>query len=233
MGTADLFEDYHDACFKLHNKFSEQEYERQYIDFKNNYADILPGDKKARILDVGSGAGHFLYCLKKAGYDNYLGIDISKQQVDYCRQNVSEKAEQVDAEQFLKSKNDYYDFIMTNFVLEHVPKEKTIEFLKSIFASLKKGGALSVKVPNMGNPLALRARYVDFTHTIGFTEKSLYQVLWMSGFRDVEIRPFKQSGLANKACSAFIGLVIKKLMWYQGFVAPKIITPVLIGVARK
>jgi hypothetical protein len=85
----------------------------------------------------------------------------------------------------------------------------------------------------MGNPCALRLRYADFTHEIGFTDKSLQQVLWIAGFRDIRVLPAPDQGLLNKVVAGAIRFFIRKIMWYQGFVAPEILTPVLIGVVKK
>jgi len=49
-------------------------------------------------------------------------------------------------------------------------------------------GRLIVKVVNSANPITGAAsRYVDFTHTVGFTEESLAQVLRMAGFVALEM----------------------------------------------
>jgi hypothetical protein len=58
----------------------------------------------------------------------------------------------------------------------------------------------------MGNPFSLRVRYMDFTHEIGFTEHSLYEVLYMAGFR--KIRVFG----AREPCGRGIKAGIMKLM---------------------
>ena len=40
----------------------------------------------------------------------------------------------------------------------------------------------------MANPYVNTAgRYIDFTHEIGFTEKSMRQILRATGYRDIEI----------------------------------------------
>ena len=80
-----LFEDYFDSIFSHSNVFSKGEYENSFLQFDLNYGNFMPRQKEARILDVGCGTGHFLYYLAKKGYDNYLGIDLSPQQVDFCR----------------------------------------------------------------------------------------------------------------------------------------------------
>ncbi len=233
MNKDTLFEDYFDSIFGNSNKFTESEYEDHSAKFDNLYKDFLPEDKSINILDVGSGAGHFLYFLKKKGFFDFYGIDLSQQQVDFCKEKVSERVECADAFDFLKDKENTYDFITSHDVLEHMQKDKVVPFLKLLHASLKPQGQLFLRVPNMGNPLALRLRYVDFTHNVGFTEKSLRQVLWLGGFRNIQMLPWKLTGFMNRVVSGAIFFCLRKLMWYQGMVASQILTPNLICVAKK
>ena len=58
-----------------------------------------------------------------------------------------------------------------------------MDALIKMHACLKRGGFLYVKTPNMANPFVNTAgRYIDFTHEVGFTEKSLRQVIEAAGY---------------------------------------------------
>ncbi len=171
--------------------------------------------------------------LNKKGYNNFSGLDISSQQIKFCKENISEKVIESDAFEFLRNKDNLYDMIVANDLLEHLPKDKVIDFLTLAFKALKTNGKLILKTPNLGNPFAVRLRYVDFTHEIGFTEKSLYQVLWIAGFRNIRMLPFKGSRTVHKMIAGVIYFIIRKVMCHQGFVAPDILTPLLVGVATK
>ena len=46
--------------------------------------------------------GHFLYFLKKMGYSNFIGIDISSQQVDFVREYITNNVILADGFDFLK-----------------------------------------------------------------------------------------------------------------------------------
>lgn len=235
----EFFDEYFSSIFSHSNVFSKKEYENSFAQFELNYGGFISPDQDPNILDIGCGAGHFLYYLEKKGCTHFRGIDISSQQVDFCREHVSEKVEKADAFIYLKDKKDTYDTIVANDLLEHIPKEEIIAFLKLARAALKDKGIFLMRIPNMGNPLALYSRYRDFTHEVGFTDRSLYQVLWTAGFRDIQIFPYKsfpvrtfkrsvESGLAR-----LTGFVLTKIFQIQGYVAPPILTPLLIGVARK
>ena len=233
MEQNNFFEEYFDSIFSHSNVFSKKEYEEHFLDYEINYGKFLPKDKDAKILDIGCGAGHFLYFLNKKGYENFQGIDISSQQVDFCKKNISEQVEKADIHDFLENKDNLYDAIAANDLLEHIPKDKTIRFLILANKALKANGVFLIKTPNLGNPFAIFSRYKDFTHTIGFTEKSLYQILWVAGFRNIQILPFQERGFARKAFVGLIHFFLRKLFWYQGFVAPGILSPVLVAVAKK
>ena len=233
MEDKTIYEEYFDSIFRRSNLFSKKEYEQHCREYELNYAQFLPSGKQAKFIDVVCGAGHFLYYLKNKGYEDYLGIDISAQQIEFCKKNISQRVEKADSFEFLKNRENFYNLIVANDVLEHTPKDKVILLLKSTYKSLKPGGVFLMKTPNLGNPFCLRLRYADFTHDIGLTEKSLYQVLWIAGFRNIQILPLKEKGIKRKIVSRFIRFCTRKIMWYQGFVAPKIMTPLLVAIGKK
>src|SRR5437762_12431311 len=54
----------------------------------------LPADRKSQVLEIGCGLGHFLYFLKKQGY-NHWGIDIGHEQIEVCREQITRQVEWV------------------------------------------------------------------------------------------------------------------------------------------
>jgi len=148
----------------------------------------LPRDKEARILDLGCGAGEFVEYLRHLGYSNVSGIDYSPEQVAWCRERGLEQVTQVrDTQAYLRERKGAIDCIVMNNVLEHVPKADIIPLLTLIRETLPPGGSLIIQVPNMANVFGLAARYLDFTHEVGFTEHSLRQVLVASGYEEPEV----------------------------------------------
>ena len=227
------FDEYYDSVFKHSNTFTKAEYEEHYAFYEMNYEKLLPSDSTSNILDIGCGTGHFLYFLKRKKYQNFLGVDVSKQQVDFCKKNVTERVQHHDTFDYLENKKNAFDVIVANDLIEHIPKDRIIPLLILIKEALTSTGVFIARTPNLGNPFSLRLRYADFTHEVGLTEKSLYQVLWSAGFRDIQIIPRQEKSVRERLMSGVIQFCISKLMWYQGFVAPKILSPVLICAARK
>ena len=238
-GRKKLFNEYFSSIFSHSNVFSKKEYENSSTQFELNFKPFLPSARNAQILDVGCGAGHFLYYLKKKGYTDFLGIDISRQQMDFCKKNISPRIEQADAFEYLKDKKKAFDVVVANDLLEHIPKQEIIPFLKMANTALKESGVFLMRTPNMGNPFAVYSRYKDFTHEVGFTDRSLYQVFWTAGFREILVRPFQNypvrtfKRIVESSIARLTRFILTKLFQFQGFTAPRVLTPLLMGVAWK
>jgi 2-polyprenyl-3-methyl-5-hydroxy-6-metoxy-1,4-benzoquinol methylase len=156
------------------------------------YADWLPARRDARLLDLGCGGGEFLEYLATRGYTHCEGIDLSGEQVQRCiERGLGRVAHVESAESFLESRPSSFDCVTMNDVLEHLPKERCIPVLREIRAALTDTGTLVVKVPNLSSAFGPVARYLDFTHELGFTEHSLRQVLHAAGYKSVELRTSK------------------------------------------
>lgn len=233
-----IYDEYFESGFKYSNILDKGEYENAYGEYDMLYGKVLPDSKDARILDVGCGTGHFLYYLNKKGYQDFLGIDISPQQVEFCKKNISEKVKLADAFRFLQDKEGVYDMVVAHDVLEHILKEKTFAFLDLAYQSLNDNGVFIVRVPNMSNPFSLDSRYRDFTHETGFTEKNLYQILWIAGFRNIQISSTKIRicSFRNRVRSLLVDLLhswIRFLYYIQDFSVPNNLGKNLIVICRK
>lgn len=156
--------------------------------FRSNYLKFLPVNKAAGILDIGCGLGHFLAYVKNNNYNNFMGIDISKEQIDHCKKHVTKKVQLINnLSTFLKENNNSFDFILMNDVIEHIEKEEIIDTLSLVLASLKKNGVVVIRTVNLKNRWGMAVRYIDITHTIGFTQESMMQVMLLAGFKNVSL----------------------------------------------
>lgn len=78
------------------------------FDFLNNK---VVKKKDYKILEIGSSVGGNLNYLKKLGFKNLKGVDISKKAVNYGKENFKLDLECSDALKFLKKQNtNSYDF---------------------------------------------------------------------------------------------------------------------------
>jgi SAM-dependent methyltransferase len=155
--------------------------------FKKNYLPLLPQSKAARIVDLGTGLGHFLFFLKRAGYTNILGVDVGSEVIEFCRRRGFPVVEE-EIIHYLESHNELVDAFVVSDVMEHQQKDQMWKILELIKKRLTPGGVVLIKVPNMGNPLLGNdSRWLDITHEVGFNENSMRQVLFMAGYNNVKI----------------------------------------------
>ncbi len=161
------FDEYLESIFSSGVLLTPEEFERNAAEYDSQYGRFLPSSRDAAILDAGCGTGHFLYFLKKKGYTNFTGIDLSPQQLEYCRKNIWEKAEEADIFEYLRSRSGTFDLVVLNDVLEHIPKDKVVDLLALCRNALTTGGRLLLRTPNMGNFFSLYAQVQGFHTRVG------------------------------------------------------------------
>ncbi len=179
------FESKYDKYFK-HRNISATDYLSSYV-LPVYLKNALPVSKNSKILDIGCGLGQMLISLRKEGYTDISGIDISPEAIEYCSAN-SLKVELIsDLSSYVSNGKSEYDFIIMSHVVEHLEKNRIIDVLSLIKQRmLKPGGELVVMVPNAQSNTGCYWAYEDFTHQTLFTAGSLYFVLKSAGFEDVE-----------------------------------------------
>lgn len=173
---------------KWHNDSKEHQIKMINM-YENMIKHQLPKDKKSRILDIGCGMGFLMLTLKKLGYQNVKGIEISKEQADSCLRKNLDVTLTDDSISTLTANQEWFDIIFCMDVLEHIPINQQIPFVSAIFAALKPGGKFVCTVPNANSTLASRWRYIDWTHVTSFTEHSIDFLLKNTGFEKTDIRP--------------------------------------------
>ncbi len=107
------------------------------------------------------------------------------QQAERAQRRVSLAVHVGDVADFLEKRRAYYHVITLHDVLEHIPKEQSVSFLRVLRVGLRDDGNLVVNVPQAAGLTTAFNRYNDFTHQLVFTEMSLRQVLLMADFREV------------------------------------------------
>lgn len=226
--------------FKRAHPGNREEFEIFLRYFKKNYSRFLPKDRNASILDIGCGMGHFLYFLQQEAYKNVVGIDLSEENVNFCKSRGFEIIK-IDAFEFLEKNRKYFDCIVMNDVIEHFKKEEILRILYLIEENLSRKGIFICKTGNASDPLTgSRTRHIDFTHEVGFTEESLSQILEVSGFKQVKIYPqdiyVLKNPIVNLLAKVFAFILHKIFRFFfllQGAKTTHIFTKDIIGVARK
>lgn len=169
---------------------------------------VLPAVNCAKIIDIGCGCGQLLQDLKRRGYTETFGIDISRQAIEGCLQKGLNVQLIPSLQNFCTNSDVKYNFIILNHVLEHLDKSEIISTIQLIKTHLlAQDGALVVMVPNAQSNTGCYWAYEDFTHSTLFTTGSLFYVLKAAGFS--EIRFLDPEGLEG---TTPIVRILKKIL---------------------
>jgi 2-polyprenyl-3-methyl-5-hydroxy-6-metoxy-1,4-benzoquinol methylase len=138
--------------------------------------DWLPDDLSSPVLDIGCGAGQFVYFLTQCGYTSVTGIDVDRAQVELGRA-LGLNLHNEECLAYLRQSQAEYRLVAFLDVLEHLTDQERYAVLKSLTARLVVGGRVIMSVPNAESPVGLACRYGDVTHETAFTAVSLGQTL--------------------------------------------------------
>ncbi len=213
------------------------------------WIDEVPKD--ARILDAGCAEGHWLEALRRVGFINLTGVDLSSQLIACAKQRLGDHANLIQADllEWLPQIPDAsYDIIFFHDVLEHLPRDKAIEVLRQFHRILVPRGRLQVRVPNMASLLGAFCMAIDFTHVTHFTEYSLLQVLVVAGFERGRIEFVCQAPRLfwnPKQPQRMLLRLLNRLRWHLNntvnasfyvladFIRPTVFDPNLLVLAKK
>jgi len=181
---------------------SEYNYDYQYADIheeeqmeqrKKNWGHFFkahamyPANKDAKFLEIGCAYGVLLQHLIDEGYKNLKGVELDETLVSKTKKKGLDVT-QGDAVEFLTKTDEKFDAIYFFDVLEHIAKDKQLEFLRKAKECLAPTGFIAFSVPNALTPISGHFRYSDWTHTCAFTEQSVNFVLKNSGFSNPAVR---------------------------------------------
>jgi len=199
----------------------------------------LPTSRDAEILDVACGIGYVVEMLREAGYSNTRGIDISTTQVEVAKARGLPVV-QADVFEYLADVDETLDAIVAFDFIEHLDRDELLDFLEQALHSLRPGGRLIVKTPNASCLFGARSRYVDLTHELVFTEKSLRAAFTASGLRPLSVTGERVRPVTVKGWIRWVPAVVVRSLWKayliaelaeEGFGIPTEFN--LIGVAER
>jgi len=137
---------------------------------------------KGKLLDIGCGAGFFIACLKRYGWD-VMGVEVSEWAAKFAKEKLKLKVllgsfEDVEI-------GDLFDLITMYHILEHLPNP--LKSLKQVSRLLAADGVLIIKGPNLGGFDRIWhgknwRGYSDRTHLYHFTPKTYRMILEKAGF---------------------------------------------------
>lgn len=214
----EMFDKYISTHFSSNVDFSDAKLCLEYTSFDVNIEKYLGIKSDLRILEIGFGTGYFVKYLIDKGHHNFDAIEISKEEYEFVRHNISENVLLVeDTGAFLRKHANAYDVVVLLDVLEHIPKTEVVDLLKDVRTSLKEHGKVFIRVPNAANPLNIQILFDDFTHETYFTGRSLKQVSLMAGYSTVEINAWTEvdASLVSKIANPFSKLLGKIIQLFM------------------
>jgi len=163
--------------------------------------------KKAKIIDIGCGEGHFLNLARKKGFDVF-GIDFNENAIKVAKEKFCiENVYPYTLEEFIeKFPDEKFDFVFFFHLLEHL--EDPLNFMKNIKKILKEDGYIAFSLPNPKR-FSLHSNFReewDFPphHLTRWNEKSINKLLNITGFELIK----KEESLK---ISEILGIIMVKM----------------------
>jgi 2-polyprenyl-3-methyl-5-hydroxy-6-metoxy-1,4-benzoquinol methylase len=148
---------------------------------------LIPTDKNSALLDMGCGFGSLIYTLKKKGYTNLKGIDLSEGQVKVAHELGLTEIELQDLLPYLKNNKNKFDVITGIDIIEHFSKDELVEVLTCVKDALKPNGTAIFRTPNLDAPFATLFSNGDFTHENYINYSSANQLMLSMGFKNIQV----------------------------------------------
>lgn len=144
---------------------------------------------EAKFLDIGCGAGQFLYEMKQLGIKNVYGVEPG----DFNEKQAKKEGLKIKKSDLINANypEKFFDIITINQVLEHV--NNPTEIVEEIYRILKKGGTLIIGVPNTNswNYNLFKKNWANLDvprHLFNYSDILLKSYLQKKGFRILKIR---------------------------------------------
>ena len=146
-------------------------------------------NKNAKIYDAGCGTGLVGVELKKHGFSNIFGADLSQKLLDLVPKNLYQKLDKVDLNKVIQEKDNTFDAVMCvgTFTFGHVKPPALDEFIR-----ITKNKGLICFTINEG----IHEEY-------GF-DKKIDQLKKDNKWKEIEF--FKSNYIASKDVNAWLGL---------------------------
>jgi len=147
----------------------------------------LPKDKESLILDLPCGEGKMVWALKEMGYGQVRGYDLDERRLGVGRKMGLDVYEGEVFEVLGAQEDGSVGGIFSVDFLEHLEKEKVIDYLQLVSAKLKNEGVFVVRMPCADSPYGGRHIFNDFSHKWAATSGVLKELLKGAGFEKVEV----------------------------------------------
>ncbi len=137
-------EKYTDKYFKKHysqllnNRYAILDWQKDMLRFFKRLS--IPKDESIRIVDIGCGVANLIFFVKKQGYKNVFGVDISKSALKNTKKFYKSLiVSRCDCKRIC-IKTESINVCFMSQLLEHLNKQESMETLKEIRRILKPNG---------------------------------------------------------------------------------------------
>ena len=197
----------------------------------------LPNKKDISIADLACGYGALIYCLKKLGYCNVKGVDISSEQVNLAHAFGLDEIECEDMVNFLRNNERSFDVIFLMDILEHLNKRELLDLLDQVRKALRQNAIVIIHVPNAEGIFGMGIRYGDLSHDNCFTPQSIRQALSVCGFHSIacyEDKPVVHGvkSLIRHILWKFLTVPVRLLLTAETGVTEQILSRNMLVIAR-
>lgn len=152
---------------------------------------LVSVDRRAPVIEIGTGAGHFLAYLRQKGFEHLSGVDLSEELVAQA-QAQGLAVTQGDGICYLADQPDAScGAVVAVDVVEHLTKSELLAFFKESLRVLQPGGVLLIQTVNGQGLFPGQIAYGDLTHETILNPGSLGRTLTTIGFTDLS---FHESG---------------------------------------
>lgn len=172
-------------------------HEAAYFSFSCSKAarcDAERSEKSQRLLEIGFGNGAFLGWAREQGYEVY-GVELQPHCLAAARAAGFTACESlVELKQLLGLR--LCDGVVMFDVLEHIPTNGLLQFMKEIRQVMRPGGWVALRFPNGDSPFGRLNQHGDLTHGCTLGSVAIQQLAEMTGFRihTIACQPFPIAG---------------------------------------
>jgi len=200
----------YNSAFKIHiSDFDENAINEMWKWFDHKYLPLINSySKDSAILELGCGRGYLLEYLRRNGFDNLKGFDISAEQIEIAKGKGFD-VEVADVLSFFENNKKKYEIIFALDFLEHFYKQELLSIVQSVFNTLDEDGIFISHTPNGQAIISPKMIYGDLTHLTILTPNSALQLLNACGFKEIK---FLEAGPVIKNVQGLVRLAIWKLI---------------------
>lgn len=165
-------------------------------------------------LEIGAGSGSFIAKLKKLGFEKITGVEPSISSIEFAKNEI--KAHLInDVFETAKIEKNAYDLVCCFMTMEHV--HDPLYTIKKSFEILKNDGKIILVTHNcehlLHKFLGKKSPIIDVEHLQLFSSKSIFQILDINNFTNIEIFNLKNKyNLKYWASLLPLPFIIKKMI---------------------